>query len=97
MPTLIAIHIAKPHQPTQNQSLSISMSFSNARAENIVAKMRRLNTTEKESQLLIACMKNSGFSGKSKVSAFNKSQCHAESEVRFNPLLLIHAKRWRSL
>lgn len=38
-------------------------------------------------------MKNSGFSTKSKVSAFNRSQCQAESEVPFNPLLLIHAKR----
>lgn len=40
-----------------------------------------------------ACIRNSGFSAKSKVSAFNKSQCQTESEVLFNPLLLIHAKR----
>ena len=73
------------------------MSFPNARTENIAAKMRRLNKTEKEGQLLTACMKNSGFSGKSKVSAFNKSQCQTESEVRFNPLLLIHAKRYGQL
>jgi hypothetical protein len=39
-------------------------------------------------------MKNSGFSAKSKVSAFNKSQYQTESEVPFNPLLLIHAKRY---
>lgn len=39
-------------------------------------------------------MKNSGFSANSKVSAFNKSQCQTESEVLFNPLLLIHAKRY---
>jgi len=39
-------------------------------------------------------MKNSGFSAKSKVSAFNKSQCQTESEVLFNPLLLIHANRY---
>jgi hypothetical protein len=39
-------------------------------------------------------MKNSGFSGKSKVSAFNKSQCQIESKVLFIPLLLIHAKRY---
>jgi len=38
-------------------------------------------------------MRNSGFSGKSKLNAFNKSQCETESEVLFNPLLLIHAKR----
>lgn len=41
-----------------------------------------------------ACIRNSGFSAKSKVSAFNKSQCQTESEVLFNPLLLIHAKRY---
>src|SRR5690554_6930928 len=40
-----------------------------------------------------ACIRNSGFSGKSKVCAFNKSQYQTESEVLFNPLLLIHAKR----
>jgi hypothetical protein len=40
-----------------------------------------------------ACMRNSGFSPKSKVSAFNKSQYQSESEVLFNPLLLIHARR----
>jgi hypothetical protein len=42
-------------------------------------------------------MKNSGFSTKSKVSAFNRSQCQAESEVLLYPLLLIHAKRWEQL
>ena len=42
-----------------------------------------------------ACIRNSGFSGKSKVSAFNKSQCQYESEVLFNPLLIIHAKRYK--
>lgn len=41
-----------------------------------------------------ACIRNSGFSAKSKVSAFNKSQYQTESEVLFNPLLLIHAKRY---
>ena len=40
-----------------------------------------------------ACIRNSGFSAKSKVSAFNKSQYQTESEVLFNPLLLIHANR----
>ncbi len=39
-------------------------------------------------------MKNSGFSGKSKVIAFNKSHCQTESEVLLNPLLLIHEKRY---
>jgi polyhydroxybutyrate depolymerase len=42
---------------------------------------------------LTACIRNSGLSGKSKVSAFNKIQCQPESEVLFNPLLLIHANR----
>lgn len=41
-------------------------------------------------------MRNSGFSAKSKVSTFNKSQCQTESEVLFIPLLLIHAKRYAS-
>ena len=45
---------------------------------------------------LTACMRNSGFSGKTMVSAFFKSQCQTESEVIFNPLLLIHAKRYAS-
>src|SRR5690625_1888396 len=43
--------------------------------------------------MVTACIRNSGFSAKSKVSAFNKSQYQTESEVLFNPLLLIHAKR----
>jgi hypothetical protein len=49
-----------------------------------------------KSQLTTACIRNSGFSGKSKVSAFNKSKCQTESEVLVNPLLLIHAKRYRA-
>jgi hypothetical protein len=43
--------------------------------------------------LLTACIRNSGFSAKSKFSAFNKIQCQTENEVLFNPLLLIHANR----
>lgn len=39
-------------------------------------------------------MKNSGFSAKSKVSAFNEVLYQIESEMLFNPLLLIHAKRY---
>lgn len=38
-------------------------------------------------------MKSSGFSAKSKVSDFNKSQWQTESKVLLNPLLPIHAKR----
>lgn len=30
-----------------------------------------------------ACIRNRGFSAKSKVCAFNKSQCQTESEVLF--------------
>lgn len=44
--------------------------------------------------MLTACIRNSGFTGNSKVGAFNKSQCKTESEVLFNPLILIHAKRY---
>lgn len=47
-----------------------------------------------KSQPVTACIRNSGFSAKSKVSAFDKSQCKTESEMLFNPLLLIHAKRY---
>jgi hypothetical protein len=49
--------------------------------------------TNNKAHLATACMKNSGFSAKLKVSAFNKSQCQTESEVLLNPLLLIHANR----
>ncbi|PIV97594.1 MAG: hypothetical protein COY55_12175 [Flavobacteriaceae bacterium CG_4_10_14_0_8_um_filter_31_99] len=49
---------------------------------------------DKEKRHITACIRNSGFSGKSKVSAFNKSLYQTESEVLFNPLLLIHANRW---
>jgi len=52
---------------------------------------------KKSNESTTACIRNSGFSAKSKVSAFNKSQCQTESEVLFNPLLLIHAKRYVSL
>lgn len=44
--------------------------------------------------MLTACIRNSGFSGKPKVSAINKSQCQNEGVVLLNPLLLIHAKRY---
>lgn len=44
-----------------------------------------------------AGIRNSGLSAKSKISAFNKSQCQNESEVLFSPLLLIHAKRYMLL
>jgi len=36
------------------------------------------------------CISNSGLSAKIKVCAFNKSHYQTESEVLFNPLLLIH-------
>jgi hypothetical protein len=49
--------------------------------------------TNKKPEPLTACIRNSGFSDKSKVSAFNKSQSKTESEVLFNPLLLVAAKR----
>ena len=44
--------------------------------------------------MLTACIRNSGFSGKPKVSAINKSQCQNEGVVLLNPLLLIHANRY---
>lgn len=45
-------------------------------------------------QPITACIRNSGFSAKSKVSTFNKSHCQTVSEVLINPLLLIHTKRY---
>lgn len=42
-----------------------------------------------------ACIRNSGFSAKSEVSAFNKSICQIEIEELLKPLLLIHANRYR--
>jgi hypothetical protein len=44
--------------------------------------------------VVTACIRISGFSAKSKVSAFNKSQYRTESEVLLNPLLVIHATRY---
>lgn len=54
-------------------------------------------TRKKEGQHPTACIRNSGFSTKSKVGTFNNSQCQTESEVLFNPLLLIHANRWQQV
>lgn len=48
----------------------------------------------KKTERTTACVRNSGFSGKSKVSTFNNSECQNESEVLLNPLLLIHAERY---
>ena len=86
MPTLKAIHICNSHQPTLQPKIAKEDIFAYAD--------RRL---KKNTERTTACIRNSGFSGKSKVSDFNKSQCQTESEGLFNPLLLIHAKRWRSL
>ena len=49
----------------------------------------------KNNDTTTACIRNSGFSAKIKVNAFNKSFCQTESEVLLNPLLLIHAKRYQ--
>ena len=50
---------------------------------------------KKKGEGITACIRNSGFSAKSKVGALKKSQYQPESEGRFNPLLLIHANRYR--
>jgi hypothetical protein len=57
----------------------------------------KINGLNKKGEGITACIRNSGFSAKLKVSAFNKSLCQTESEVLFNPLLLIHAKRYEQL
>ncbi len=50
--------------------------------------------TGEKNGLLTACpIRNSGFSRKSKVSAFKKSQYQSESEVLLSPLLLIQTTR----
>lgn len=54
----------------------------------------KINGLNKKGEGITACIRNSGFSAQSKVIAFNESQCQPESEVLFNPLLLIHANRW---
>ena len=82
MPTLKATHICNSHQPSRKPKIAKEYVFANA-------DRRPKKNTERTT----ACIRNSGFSAKSKVSAFNKSQCQTESEVLFNPLLLIHAKR----
>jgi hypothetical protein len=82
MPTLKAIHICNSHQPTLKPKIAKEYVFANADGQ-----------TEKNTERTTACIRNSGFSAKSKVSDFNKNQCQTESEVLFNPLLLIHAKR----
>jgi hypothetical protein len=60
---------------------------------NAKRNMTMNNDTKKNTERTTACIRNSGFSAKSKVIAFNKIKCQTESEVLFNPLLLIHAKR----
>lgn len=82
MSTLKAIHICNSHQPTLKPKIAKEYVFANAH--------RR---PKKNTERTTACIRNSGFSAKTKVSAFNKSQCQTESEVLFNSLLLIHAKR----
>ncbi|PQJ74166.1 hypothetical protein BTO13_02250 [Polaribacter gangjinensis] len=84
MPTPKVIHICNSHQPTRKPKIAKEYVFANA-------DRRPKKNTERTT----ACIRNSGFSVKSKVGAFNKSQCQTDSEVLFNPLLLIHAKRWQ--
>ena len=57
----------------------------------------RQSERKKNTERTTACIKNSGFSAKSKVRAFNKSMYLTESAVRLNPLLFIHAKRYKQL
>ncbi|KPQ14264.1 MAG: hypothetical protein HLUCCX10_11045 [Algoriphagus marincola HL-49] len=82
-PTLKAIHICNSHQPMLKPKIAKEYVFANADRR---PKMNTERTT--------ACMRNSGFSAKSKVCAFNESLYLTESEVLFNSLLLIHAKRF---
>ncbi len=63
--------------------------------KNSKLKSKFIEIKENKAERTTACIRNSGFSAKLKVSAFNKSKCQTESEVLFNPLLLIHAKRYK--
>jgi hypothetical protein len=83
---LKAIHICNSLKPTLQPKIAKEYVFANADSR-----------TKKNTERTTACIRNSGFSAKSKVCAFNKNQCQTESEVLFNPLLLIHAKRCRIL
>jgi len=82
MSTLKDIHICNSHQPTLKPKIAKECVFANA-------DRRPKKNTERTT----ACIRNSGFSAKSKVCTFYKSQYQTESEVLRNPLLLIHAKR----
>lgn len=82
MPTIKAIHICNSHQLTLQPKIAKEYGFSNA------DRQLKINT-----ERTTACIINSEFSGKSKVSALNKVLYQTECEVLFNPLLLIHAKR----
>ena len=77
-----AIHICNSHQPMLQPKIAKEYVFTNA--------AERTKNTERTT----ACIRNSGFSAKTKVSPFYKSLCQTESEVLFNPILLIHAKRY---
>jgi len=57
----------------------------------------RESERKKNTERLTACIRNSGFTGKSKVSAFNELLYQAESEVLLSPLLLIPANRYRQV
>jgi hypothetical protein len=81
-PTLKAIHICNSLKPTHKPKIAKEYVFANADSR-----------PKKNTERTTACIRNSGFSAKSKDSAFNKSQYQTESEVLLNPLLLIHAKR----
>lgn len=83
MPTLKAIHICNSHQPKRKPKIAKEYVFANADGR-----------PKKNTERTTACIRNSGFSAKLKVIAFNKSLYQTESEVLFNPLLLIHAKRY---
>lgn len=77
-----AIHICNSHQPTLQLKIAKKYVFANADGQ----KKKKYDRTT-------ACIRNSGFCAKIKVNAFNRSFCQTESEVLFNPLLLIHARR----
>jgi hypothetical protein len=62
MPTLKAIHICNSHKATLQPKIAKEYVFTNA-------ETRPKNNTERTT----ACIRNSGFSAKSKVCAFNES------------------------
>lgn len=72
------------------QATATTQAWQRVSLSNRTLKTTAKPTDEKNTEAITACIRNSGVRGKSKVSAYIKIQCQAESEVLLSPLLLIH-------